>query len=561
MDASVARIQRDRSSRRRSAPRQTPFPPRQLGADHPNHRFSAVSAALVSMRVPGRQGSTALTSARPMPRPNGDRKGSITMRMRKPWWRLLSGGLAAAFSSALLAGAGAATAPASATPKPTAHVTPTGTWGTAKELPGLAALNKGGDATVYSVSCPSPGNCGAAGTYVDGASKLQAFVANQTNGSWGKAIEVPGIEALNVAGDADFITLSCASPGNCSAGGEYAVREGHFVQAFVVTETNGTWGKAIEVPGIQALSVADDAEVTALSCASPGNCSAAGHYGSGHGRAVFVAIQTPGTQRSKVGFAEVVSVSCPAPGDCTAGGGFTVGRFESGEPFVVRERNGTWGKAIVVPGIRALNVGGSGSVGGLSCAAVGECSAGGSYQDGRGFFQAFVVNERNGTWGKAIEVPGTAALNHQDAAVDSLSCASPGNCSASGIYTKRNLLDEPYVVTETNGTWGKAIEVPGIAALNTDEHAHVNSASCGAAGNCSVGGDYLNARLTQQAFVVNQAHGTWGKAIEVPGTAALNKDGQASVASPSCAAPGRCSAVGYYTDGRGRVQVFVATET
>ena len=492
------------------------------------------------------------------------------MRMRKPWWRLLSGGLAAAFSSALLAGAGAATAPASATPKPAAHVTPAGTWGTAKELPGLAALNKGGDATVYSVSCPSPGNCGAAGTYVDGAGKLQAFVVSQTNGTWGKAIEVPGIEALNVAGDADFITLSCASPGNCSAGGEYAVREGHFVQAFVVSQTNGTWGKAIQVPGIQALSAADDAEVIAVSCASPGNCSAGGHFGNGHGRQAFVvnqkngtwgkAIQIPGALRTRIGLADVASVSCRAPGNCTAGGGF-IDHDHIGQPFVVRERNGTWGKAIRVPGIKLLSGAGDAGISDLSCAAVSDCSAGGSYEDSHGFFQAFVVNERNGTWGKAIEIPGTAALNHQNASVGSLSCAAPGNCSASGIYTKRSLLDEPYVVTEINGTWGKAIEIPGIAALNRDGHAHVNSVSCGAAGNCSVGGDYLDVHLAQQAFVVNQAHGTWGKAIEVPGTAALNKDGQASVASLSCAAPGRCSAVGYYTDGRGRVQVFVVTET
>src|SRR5262249_24079737 len=306
--------------------------------------------------------------------------------------------------------------------------------------------------------------------------------------------------------------------------------------AFVVTETNGTWDKAIQVPGIQALSAVDDAEITVLSCASPGDCSAAGHYADGHGRRGFVANQTngtwgkaiesPGTQPTTPRVADGGSVSCRAPGDCTAGGGFTAGRFDSGQPFVVRERNGTWGKAIIVPGIKALNVGGSAGIG-LSCAAVGECSGGGSYQDGRGFFQAFVVNERKGTWGKAIEVPGTAALNHQNASVDSLSCASPGNCSASGIYPQRSLLAEPSVVTETNGTWGRAIEVPGIAALNKDGHAHVNSVSCGAAGNCSVGGDYLNARLTQQAFVVNQAHATWGKAIEVPGTAAPNKERRA----------------------------------
>jgi len=472
----------------------------------------------------------------------------------------------AALCSALLAGASAASA---ATPAAGARVTG-GTWGTAKELPGLAALNKGGFATVYSVSCPSPGNCGAAGTYTDRASHLQAFVASQTNGTWGKAIEVPGIEALNVDGDADFITLSCASPGNCSAGGEYQTGREGFFQPFVVTETNGTWGKAIEVPGIAARTGPHDAEVITVSCASPGNCSAGGHFDNNHFRQAFVvnqtngtwgkAIRVPGTLRTRIGLADVASVSCRAPGNCTAGGGF-IDHDHIGQPFVVRERNGTWGKAIRVPGIKLLTAAGDAGIGSLSCAAVSDCSAGGSYEDSHGFFQAFVVNERNGTWGKAIEIPGTAALNHQNASVASMSCASPGNCSASGIYTKRSLLDEPYVVTETNGTWGKAIEVPGIAALNRDGHAHVGSVSCGAAGNCSVGGDYLDGHLRQQAFVVNQAHGTWGKAIEVPGTAALNKDGQASVASLSCAAPGRCSAVGYYTDGRGRVQVFVATET
>jgi hypothetical protein len=138
--------------------------------------------------------------------------------------------MAAAFCSALLAGAVAAPAPASAAPKATAPVTLSGTWGTAKPLPGLAALNKGGDGVIDSVSCASAGNCGAAGIYRDGIGRTQVFVANQTNGTWGKAIEVPGIQALNVGGVADFITLSCASPGNCSASGEYSVLRGGFHQ-------------------------------------------------------------------------------------------------------------------------------------------------------------------------------------------------------------------------------------------------------------------------------------------------------------------------------------------
>jgi hypothetical protein len=457
------------------------------------------------------------------------------------------------------------------TPKAAAHVTLRGTWGTARQLPGLAALDKGGDGDVNSVSCASPGNCGAAGTYADGAGQVQAFVANQTDGTWGKAIPVPGLAALNVGGNADFTVLSCASPGNCSAGGQYSTRSGGFTQAFVVTETNGTWGKAIEVPGLKALSVTDLAEVTAVSCVSPGNCSAGGHYSGGHGRQAFVvnqtdgtwgkAIQIPGTLITKIGFADVASVSCRAPGDCAAGGDLT-DRSGEGQPFVVSEKNGTWGKAIEVPGIRALSPGGA-AITDLSCGAVGDCSAGGVYQDRSGFAQAFVVSERNGTWGKVFEVPGTAALNTGNhGALDNLSCASPGNCSASGVYTPGGTVNvEPFVVTERNGTWGKAIEVPGIAPLNKDGVAHVFSVSCGAVGNCSVGGDYLDAHLGQQAWVVNQAHGTWGKAMEVPGTAALNMGGQAGINSLSCTAPGRCSAGGFYRDSSGKLHGFVVSQT
>ena len=40
-------------------------------------------------------------------------------------------------------------------------------WGRAVEVPGLGSLNKGGNAGVNSVSCASPGNCTAGGSYTD----------------------------------------------------------------------------------------------------------------------------------------------------------------------------------------------------------------------------------------------------------------------------------------------------------------------------------------------------------------------------------------------------------
>src|SRR6185437_6310439 len=74
-------------------------------------------------------------------------------------------------------------------------------------------------------------------------------------GGWGKAAAVPGLAALEAGGEAQVVSVSCASAGNCGAGGFYAGT------AFVVTEIKGHWGKAIEVPGLGALNKGGDAAV------------------------------------------------------------------------------------------------------------------------------------------------------------------------------------------------------------------------------------------------------------------------------------------------------------
>ena len=111
-----------------------------------------------------------------------------------------------------------------------------GSWGTAQEVPGTAALNKGGNGGVNSVSCASAGNCGAGGSYTDGSGHAQASVVSQVNGTWHPAIEVPGTAALNQGGSAEVSSMSCALAGRCSAGGRYTNIFGR-VQAFVDSET------------------------------------------------------------------------------------------------------------------------------------------------------------------------------------------------------------------------------------------------------------------------------------------------------------------------------------
>jgi hypothetical protein len=117
-----------------------------------------------------------------------------------------------------------------------------------------------------------------------------------------------------------------------------------------------------------------------------------------------------------------------------------------------------------------------------------------------------------------------------------------------------------FVASEVNGVWGTAVEVAGTAVLNQGGNARITSVSCGAAGNCSAGGSYADGSGHGQAFVVSQAHGTWGPAREVPGTAALNQGGSAQITSVSCPSAGNCSAGGSYEDAS-RAHAFVAGET
>jgi hypothetical protein len=481
----------------------------------------------------------------------------------------------AGLGSVLLAGAGPAVAGV-----PSAGA---GGWEKAIEVPGTAALNKGGFAEVLSVSCAAAGSCAAGGSYLDRSRHLQAFVVTEAGGRWRKAIEVPGTAALNKGGSAEVLSVSCAAVHGCAGGGFYRDRSGH-LQAFVVTEAGGRWRTAIEVPGTAALNKRGFAQVRSVSCAAAGSCAAVGLYldRSRHAQAFVVteargrwrtAIEVPGTAAlNKGGFAEVDSVSCAAArpgtpdealshaaGSCAAGGFYRDGPGHV-QAFVVTEAGGRWRKAIEVPGTAALNEGGFAEVRSVSCAAAGSCAAGGSYLDRFGNKQAFVVTQAGGRWHTAIEVPGTAALNTFGfAEVDSVSCAAARSCAAGGSYRSSGNL-QAFVVTEAGGRWRTAIEVPGTAALNTGGGAAINSVSCAAPHGCAAGGLYSGSSGHLQAFVVTEAGVRWRTAIEVPGTAALNTGGDAAINSVSCAASHGCAAGGFYRDGSRHLQAFVVTK-
>jgi hypothetical protein len=334
-----------------------------------------------------------------------------------------------------------------------------GSWGTAEEVPGTAALNAGGNATIGSVSCASAGNCAAGGSYTDSSGRRQAFVVDETGGSWGMAQEVPGTAALNAGGDAQVNSVSCPSAGNCAAGGLYEDSAGD-LEAFVVDESGGSWGMAQEVPGLAALSTG------VLNIAPPGEFSELKSW--------------------------IYPLSCGSAGDCAAGGVY-VDSAGHVQVFVVDETRGSWGTAEEVPGTAALNTGGSAWFTSVSCPSAGNCAAGGLYVDSGGQ-RPFVVNESGGSWGTAEEVPGVGSGSSSGTTTLSVSCGSAGNCVAGG-----NNGSTPFLAEESGGSWGKAQAPPALAT------GVVWSVSCASAANCAAAGMYA---VVGQAFVVDEKPST-----------------------------------------------------
>lgn len=402
-----------------------------------------------------------------------------------------------------------------------------GAWGAARAVPGIGALlgrgTTGGRFT--SVSCSWAGNCGAGGSYSPDGKITRAFVVSEKSGIWGQARQVTGLAALTASRAAGVESVSCPSAGNCSAGGAYGPgsRKPFKVgSVFLVSEKHGVWGKAQQVAGLAGLNTGHDTGLNQISCTSAGNCLAVGFYSGPKGTEPFAVTQKHGTWGKAQAFpdiiaentgffAEITSVWCKLAGNCT-GVGIIFFSETSSEAFAISQKNGTWGAitGLPVPGGPLVPY----AIGSLTCLSRRDCTASGKYQDlSTGLSQPFVVAEKNGTW-SFRDRPGVAGL--RVATLGSVICRSAGNCSAAGTYFPTGSSQEVFVSTERNGTWGTAAELPGLARLNRGKGAGVPVLSCGATGDCSLGGFYLSGRLSKP-YLATQKNGIWGDTAEVKG--------------------------------------------
>jgi hypothetical protein len=397
-----------------------------------------------------------------------------------------------------------------------------GKWARAGVLPGDAALVGDGGEAAYNglasnqflsqVACSSPGNCAVAGNYQAAAltGESAPLLGIERGGRWGQVRPLRGAASA-------LLAVSCPrTTGHCAAGGSTARG------AFVLDEQGAGWDRYQKVADATG-------PLTTMSCPAVGTCLAGG-----------AGYQYDNADRAT----------------------------SPGAAFIVSESNGRWAAATPVPGLRRLTTTGS-EVDSVSCVAAGDCTLLGDYDDQTGDDpHVFVADERRGRWGQARLVPGLAALDrgHGELAAQ-VSCGSVRLCVAGGSYLSRPVIrhhGQAWVATEIRGHWQAARKVPGTSVLNTYGYAVVTSVSCSAA-TCVAGGWYTASSKgvdDESGFLVTWRGGTWRRAVQVPGLARLNTGGNAQVTAVSCAPTDFCGAVGDYYNGKaGESRMFEVTGT
>jgi len=439
-------------------------------------------------------------------------------------------------------------------------------WGQARPAEFPNGLFGYSEIVVSSISCASPGNCTVVGgfqhiIYMQG---FRAFTMTSTNGVWAPARAALFPDDVQARPDASFRSVSCASPGNCTAVGSFQNSNNGY-EAFTMTSTNGAWAlarPAVFPAGVQFTY--PSARFSSVSCTSPGNCTAVGNYlNSGNSQEAFTMTSTNGAWdlarpavfasgiQNDSPIAQFNSVSCASPRNCTAVGYFKT--FDgSREAFTMTSTNGVWDlarPASFAEGVQPISR--IADFNSVSCASPGNCTAVGRFNNMSDATEAFTMTMTNGVWALARPAVFASGIQNEfpNAQFNSVSCASPGNCTTVGNFSSRNSNNVAFTMTSTNGVWELARPAVFASGIQNDSPSDTfTSVSCASPGNCTAVGNYFNRNIYSQsaAFTMTSINGVWEIARPAVFASGVQSDSfsPSTFSSVSCASPGKCTAAG-----------------
>jgi hypothetical protein len=297
--------------------------------------------------------------------------------------------------------------------------------------------------------------------------------------------------------------------GNCSAVGFYTDSSGQS-QGLLLREVGGRWGSGVEATLPPDAGSKPNAYLGSVACASAGDCSAVGNYDDSLGRS---------------------------------------------HGLLLSEVAGRWGKGVEAS--LPANAGSSPYVflSSIACPSAGNCAAVGQYNDSSGHTQGLLLSETAGKWARGVEAtkPAVTGSFVMGMSLESVACASVGNCTAVGNYDDSFGQAQGLLLSETSGQWVRGNKASLPAGGN---NARLVSVACSSAGNCSAVGNYRNSSGQQRGVLLSETSGKWAGGVDATPPRGAPSNGGVTVNSVACPATGDCNAVGQYTAGGWRGVLF-----
>ncbi len=255
---------------------------------------------------------------------------------------------------------------------------------------------------LFSVACPSVGNCVAVGTYTDASNEPvpAALIATETDGSW-SALEAPlPADAVQGGANTGLSDVVCSSVGNCTAIGTYTASDGQ--AGLIVTESAGTWS-ATRAP-LPANAGSRPPQLTSVACPSAGDCAVVGYYQDDsqryHGLVLVESSDTwsateaalPSSPNA-VRDGRLYSIACPSATTCTAVGNY-VDNAQGAQglilDFALPDVPGSQSALEApLPSDAVSNV----TLTAIACGAKDTCSAVGTYNDSSNRVEGLLLTE------------------------------------------------------------------------------------------------------------------------------------------------------------------------
>jgi hypothetical protein len=292
-----------------------------------------------------------------------------------------------------------------------------------------------GQSFLLGVACPERGDCVAGGYYTDKAGNSEAAVVAQSRGHWARAVEVALPAGASPVQNARVNSVACTGAGDCVAVGLYYSKIGSD-HGFAVTERRGRWGRAVSI-GSPPGGGGRHSNLQAVACASPGNCTAVGDYRIGSVLQAMRVRETSGrwgrpaelvmpSDADADPIAYMTGIACPRPADCVAVGYYGSTATEDQAAVAVVETAGVWHRGTeVAPASRTPGHGAeleSVSCGPAACLAAGTNTS----SDPR---DSLAVAESAGHWSRPVAMTSGPVTSSGDGA-SPISCSSPGRCYA-----------------------------------------------------------------------------------------------------------------------------------